>query len=50
MWGLCLLWAISATHLEESGSPLEGFKVHDTNCENNYGLDFKAKLLGGPPY
>jgi len=36
--------------LEESGSPLESFKVHNANCENNYVLDFKVKPLGGPLY
>jgi hypothetical protein len=41
---------MNAIHLEENGNPLEGFKIHDANCENNYVLDFKAELFARPPY
>ncbi len=32
---------------KKNGSSLEGFKVHNTNCENNCVLDFKVEPLGG---
>jgi hypothetical protein len=42
------LFTISAIQLEENESLLEGFEVHDTNCENNYVLNLKVKPFGGP--
>ncbi len=39
---------INAIHLEESGSPLEGFKDHNANCENNCVLDLNVEPFGGP--
>ncbi len=39
---------INATHVEESGTLLEGDEVRDINCENNYVLDFIVEPLRDP--